>query len=69
MVGALVAVVVLMFWSEFLHMYRRVRDFFVERSERLEARKEAAPEEQAGLRGGSDAIADMTATADLSAAS
>ena len=70
LVGALATVVVLMFWSEFLHMYRRVRDFFVERSQRRQARKEAAEEQQPALEATPTPIADMsTATADLSAAS
>ena len=69
LVGALVTVVMLMFWSEFLHMYRRVRDFFIERSQRRKAHKEAAQEQQPALEAAPAPIADMTATADLSAAS
>jgi hypothetical protein len=71
LVGAIAAVVLLMFWSEFLHMYRRIRDFFIERAERRRERKEAAGsvEEQAQP-GGPTPLPDMsTATADLSAAS
>ena len=33
LIASIAAVILLMFWSEFLHMYRRVRDFFVTRSE------------------------------------
>jgi len=63
-----------MFWSEFLHMYRRVRDFFIDRAERRQARQ-AAPvveeEETPTLVNPTPTtVPDMsTAAADLSAAS
>jgi len=73
LVGTIAAVVLLMFWSEFLHMYRRIRDFFIERSERRRARNEAAvvDEEEAPLMNPAPTpLPDMTtAAADLSAAS
>jgi len=71
LVGTIAAVVLLMFWSEFLHMYRRVRDFFAERSERRQARTEAAEDLQPTFVEATPApIADMNAAAaDLSAAS
>jgi hypothetical protein len=72
LVGAIATVVLLMFWSEFLHMYRRVRDFFIERSKRRTARKEeaaAAVEEEAPAVGPTPLPDMSTVTADLSAAS
>jgi hypothetical protein len=57
-------VISLMFWSEFLHMYRRVRDFFIARSLRRQARaamQEVEPEPIAAI--------DTAPSADLSAAS
>jgi hypothetical protein len=34
LIGTIAVVLVLMFWSEFLHMYQRIGEFFTERSER-----------------------------------
>jgi len=68
LIGTIAAVVLLMFWSEFLHMYRRVANFFTERSERRKQRNvEVVPEvEPAPVMPALDAPG---ATADLSAAS
>jgi len=83
LVGSLVTVVLLMFWSEFLHMYRRIRDFLIERAERRRARKEAAAEAAVATAANPSPLPDLstaaanpaplpdmsTAAADLSAAS
>jgi hypothetical protein len=70
LVGTIVFVIALLFWSEFLHMYRRVATYFYERSERRK-RSVAEPEqpvpepELAPLA----AATEMTAASDLSVAS
>jgi hypothetical protein len=75
LVGSIAAVILLMFWSEFLHMYRRIRDFFIERAERRAVGNEVAAVEEAEdaaplVNPTSTPLPDMsTAAADLSAAS
>jgi len=70
LIATIAAVVVLMFWSEFLHMYRRIRDFFAEQSERRQARTETVVEEEPVPPMNPSPLPEMsTASADLSAAS
>ena len=67
LIGTIAAVLVLMFWSEFLHMYQRIAAFFTERSEqRLKTHVQDEPElEPAPMA----TIADsQQVTADLSSA-
>ena len=71
LIGTIAAVLLLMFWSEFLHMYQRIAAFFAERSER---RQQAYVQEEPELEPASMAqVAPMgetqQVTADLSAAS
>ena len=68
LIATIGAVVVLMFWSEFLHMYRRIAEFFTERSERKQQRY--TPEEpELEATPVMPIIETQAATADLSAAS
>jgi len=73
LIGTIALVVTLMFWSEFLHMYRRVHHYFVQRSQRRNQERAEVPE--AAVIDTAPALAPMavpdmsTAAADLSAAS
>jgi len=70
LVATIGAVVLLMFWSEFLHMYRRIAAFFAARSERRRQRKlNQEPEPVLDPAPLMPAIETQAATADLSAAS
>jgi len=74
LIGTIGAVLVLLFWSEFLHMYRRIGEFFSERAERRAQRYgEQEPEPELDLAPAmSPAISVVETqpiTADLSAAS
>jgi len=73
LIGTIAAVLLLMFWSEFLHMYRRVANFFAERSERRKQRQVAEePEIEPAPATPAPALQVLDApgaTADLSAAS
>jgi len=70
LIATIGAVVLLMFWSEFLHMYRRIAEFFTARSERHEQRYTyEEPEPVLDPAPVMPAIEAQTATADLSAAS
>ena len=70
LVATIAIVLALTFWSEFLHMYRRVRDFFVARSLRHQTRKTMAETEpEAPAQAPPVMVMDSTQTADLSAAS
>jgi len=71
LVATIAAVVLLMFWSEFLHMYRRVAMFFIERAERRQQRyaEEDAEPEAAAPAPVQKIESQSAATADLSAAS
>jgi len=70
LVGTIAAVLLLMFWSEFLHMYRRVANFFAVRSERRKQRQVAEePEIEIEPAPVMQVLDAPGATADLSAAS
>jgi len=70
LIATIAAVVLLMFWSEFLHMYRRIAGFFTERSDRRQQRyADAEPEPVLDPAPVMPVIETQAATADLSAAS
>jgi hypothetical protein len=68
LIATIGAVLLLMFWSEFLHMYRRIAEFFTARSE---SRQQSYPIEEPQLDAEPvmSAIETQAASADLSAAS
>jgi hypothetical protein len=69
LVATIAAVLLLMFWSEFLHMYRRVAEFFSERSERRAQRNAEREPELDATPAMAMAETQPAAAADLSAAS
>ena len=68
LIGTIAVVVVLMFWSEFLHTYRRIAEFLTERSERRQQRY-ASQEPEVDVAPVSPMAETQPATADLGAAS
>jgi len=69
LIATIVAVVLLMFWSEFLHMYRRIAEFFSERSERRQQQQYAEPETELDVAPVMPIAETQPVTADLGAAS
>lgn len=68
LIATIGAVLLLMFWSEFLHMYRRIAEFWAARSERRHQRY-TQPEPVADAAPAMPVIETQAASADLSAAS
>jgi hypothetical protein len=70
LIATIGAVLLLMFWSEFLHMYRRIAEFWAARSERRQQRNaDEEPELALDPTPVMPVIETQAATADLSAAS